>query len=570
MDRTVPHMSNDNINLYLRTYYSLLRSTREIPVDSLSQIHIRSQSALHRHADSHDIDMDAFTYGFLRLPRCITQTRMVLMGQSAHVFATHGYPDIEQWERVNAPARRRSTHFDGNRTIGVYIASRSDIDDLVPLLVTYQIEVRKLRKKLNNDGVQEYLIDMKPESGLATNKSFTDRITSLTGISEEQIERFHVLLGDDLIDYFLEVRTANLDFHVRLLAGSMVDYGRAIRCWWQDVENQIVAQDHRSRPIHFVSSNTHAIANMLSGFALKYRDDIEKHLLSSGQNDLISVYSERKAAHDLSANNILYYQLKKFERSNPKAVQERIALEEKQGIQRINIPGTFDVEVQIIDVQKIDFDVADPRLRSGLINTLRESDALIINIDYPLGMAARLILAEIAETSEVVRSVTSIGKAATLNARVGDIMLPNVVHDEHSQNTFLIRNCFSAEDVAPFLPEAAVLDNQKAITVLSTILQNQNYMSVMYNEGFTDMEMEAGPYLSTIYEMTRPKRHPVDEIVDLHDAPFDVGFLHYASDTPLHEGANLGSGSLSFAGVDSTYAVALAALTKIFDRCKRA
>jgi hypothetical protein len=78
--------------------------------------------------------------------------------------------------------------------------------------------------------------------------------------------------------------------------------------------------------------------------------------------------------------------------------------------------------------------------------------------------------------------------------------------------------------------------------------------------------MEAGPYLSAVYELSRPKRHPVDEIVHLHDLPFDLGILHYASDTPLSKGKNLGAGTLSYYGMDSTYAAALAILRRIFAR----
>ena len=66
-------------------------------------------------------------------------------------------------------------------------------------------------------------------------------------------------------------------------------------------------------------------------------------------------------------------------------------------------------------------------------------------------------------------------------------------------------------------------------------------MDVFYREGYTDIEMEAGPYLSAVYEMSRPKRHPVNEIVNLYGIPFDLGILHYASDTPLSKGKKPGS-----------------------------
>ena len=89
-------------------------------------------------------------------------------------------------------------------------------------------------------------------------------------------------------------------------------------------------------------------------------------------------------------------------------------------------------------------------------------------------------------------------------------------------------------------------------------------MDVFYREGYTVIEMEAGPYLSAIYEMFRPTRHPVNEIINLYGAPFDIGMIHYASDTPLGKGKNLGAGSLSYFGIDSTYAATLAILRRIF------
>ncbi len=109
-----------------------------------------------------------------------------------------------------------------------------------------------------------------------------------------------------------------------------------------------------------------------------------------------------------------------------------------------------------------------------------------------------------------------------------------------------------------------VLDNQKAVSVLGTFLQTAHYMDVFYREGFTDIEMESGPYMSAIYEMWRPRRHPVNEIINFYSLPFDLGIIHYASDTPLSKGRNLGAGNLSYSGLDSTYAATLAVLRRIF------
>jgi len=65
------------------------------------------------------------------------------------------------------------------------------------------------------------------------------------------------------------------------------------------------------------------------------------------------------------------------------------------------------------------------------------------------------------------------GKAASLNGVRGDVILPNVVYDEHSRNTYLFNNNFSAADIAPNLNFGTVLDNQKAVSVMGTFLQNR-------------------------------------------------------------------------------------------------
>jgi hypothetical protein len=115
------------------------------------------------------------------------------------------------------------------------------------------------------------------------------------------------------------------------------------------------------------------------------------------------------------------------------------------------------------------------------------------------------------------------------------------------------------------MKHGTVLDNQKALTVRSAFLQNREYMDVFYREGYTVMEMEAGPYLSTCYEMFEPKRHPSNEIVSLVDQNlFELGVIHYASDTPYSRRQSLLSKSMSYFGMESTYGCAIAIARRIF------
>ena len=66
------------------------------------------------------------------------------MGQEAVVFRRYGYGRIEDWQAVEAPARRRRWFDDGEGTLAVLLASTSDLDDLLPTLVAYQVEWNKL------------------------------------------------------------------------------------------------------------------------------------------------------------------------------------------------------------------------------------------------------------------------------------------------------------------------------------------------------------------------------------------------------------------------------------------
>jgi hypothetical protein len=110
---------------------------------------------------------------------------------------------------------------------------------------------------------------------------------------------------------------------------------------------------------------------------------------------------------------------------------------------------------------------------------------------------------------------------------------------------------------------ASALDNQTAVTVRGTFLQNEASLGRYYGERFTVVEMEAGPILSAVYEATHPDRHPSGERVYFRELPMDFGIIHYASDTPYTQARTLGSRGLSVEGIDATYAAALAVLERI-------
>lgn len=559
MERTVPSTASDEIELYLRTFYSLLRSSSEVQVRTLEEVHAGMNSLLHPDARKEIPDMSAFIYSVLRLPDCMPDVRSVVLGQSQEVFVQHGYKDLNSWQMVSARARRRRCFFDGKRTLACMIASRSDIDDLVPTLVAYQLEWNKMHTMLQRRLPDFRLLDD------ADDPSRTDQLANALQISLDDLERLRSVWGEDFAQLLKRVAKDYFSAGIRLLSGSLSDYRRATHAWWINLTR--ACPDITERPVYFISSNMHSLANLLSGFALQREEEIIQFIQDSGDQELLLEWEDICSRPDWTGReNFLYYALKKIQQDPTKAsmIKEQLEFERELAFHRIPSVHNFDVDAQVFEIGKLDYERLDPRLQIKNLQGLNQSEALIINIDYPLGLAAYNILSKVAEEASPVLGVYVMGKAATLNSTIGDVMIPNVVHDEHSRNTYLFQNTFSASDLQPFLIFGTVLDNQKAVTVAGTFLQNASYMDVFYREGYTDIEMEAGAYLSAVFEMYRPTRHPINEIVNLYGVPFDVGLLHYASDTPLSKGKNLGAGTLSYFGMDSTYATSVAILRRIF------
>ena len=105
MDRTVPSTASEEIELYIRTVYTLLRSTTEVQLRTLEEVHAGMNSSLHPNARQISPDMPAFIYCLLRLPDCMPQVRSVVLGQSAAVFEQHGFSDFQGWQQVRLPRR---------------------------------------------------------------------------------------------------------------------------------------------------------------------------------------------------------------------------------------------------------------------------------------------------------------------------------------------------------------------------------------------------------------------------------------------------------------------------------
>lgn len=571
MDRTPPIAYSEEIELYVRTYYSLLRSSEPIRVRSLEETHAAMNSSLHQQAEGAEIDVSALAYSALRLPICIAQTKLMLMGQMEDVFRRAGY-EVESWQPVRARARRRKLYFNANEAIlAAYIASVSDIDDLIPCVTTFQIEWNKIHQKLSTQEMIQRLDEAVDAPPGYVPMQLLESVRETLRLNSADFSRFEQIWpGETLVKNLAQAARSELDVRLTVLGSGLSDYRRSVQHWWGRIEETCAGVGLTERPVYVVSSNVHSLVNLVSGTVWDYQEPLVDFVREHNPEELWPEYETLVNGDEGRIANFLYYVSRLYaDRTDfaAKIRKQQRKREERVGITRITDPHCLDVEAQVIEVAKLRRKWLDPRVKmfnDAEWSLLKQSDALILNIDYPLGMAAYHIFTQVSTAIDGIQGIYILGKAATLNGRVGDVMIPNVVYDEHSHNSYLFRNCFSAQDVAPYLEHGTVFDNQKAVTVRGTILQNREFMHVFYEEGYTDIEMEAGPYLSGIYEDIYPKRYPIDEIVNLFiNAPYDIGLIHYASDTPISRRKMLLSKSLSYFGVDATYAASVAVLTRI-------
>jgi hypothetical protein len=539
---------SDEVELYHRTYTTLLRSSGETLLRVLESAHRTMGSSLHPYAASDEVDLGAFIYATRRLPDAVWSARLIVMGQEAEAFAKAGLGIAADWPALGAPARRRHWYDAGDGRLAVLLASTSDLDDLVPTLVAYQIEWNKIRARLRAAG---------------SIPSSAEEAAQALGGSVADWERLDNAWGGGAGARLLEVAERRLNLRIQLLGGSEVGYARMTRRWWQRVDAHVGDDE---RPLYFVSSNAHSLVNVLTGFARSHESEVLDWVRTRGPAELREELDRFEDGRtEGSWENFLYYAARGW--FDPDAQgdvgQRRRSFEQAVGVTHLRSQTALRVSAQVIELSKLDPEGLDPRLSDVDRDKLARTPARIVNIEYPLGLAAYNILREVAVSHGMLRGVYVLGKAATLNADVGDVMLSSVVHDEHSGNTYWLDNVFTVQDIQPWLLFGSGLDNQRAVTVKSTFLQNREYLDFYYREAFTVVEMEAGPFANAVYEIAEAERHPMGESVNFSKLPIDLGIIHYASDTPYTQARTLGARGLDYYGMDSTYASTIAIARRV-------
>src|SRR5256714_1825873 len=358
-----------DVDLYIRTYNTLLRSSGEISLKALVQAHYNIDSSLHPEARSPYPDMSAFIYSVLRLPASIVHCNLVLLGQSEEMFQQQGF-NVDSWEAVTASARRRKWFYDGKETLAVYVASVSDTDDIVPILVAFQIEWNKMYYLLNADPTTMQLLETRMDRSSPVFTEISKVLRERLHIHSDDWRRLEVIWGDHLWENLHTIGQERKSFALRFLGGSHVGYVRATRQWWSPVENLLDTRALQDRPVYFVSSNTHSLVNLMSGSLLNREDELTTFALS-GDDPYLADECRKLQEGTVPGNwqNFLYFVAREWIRTpaGKEFARTRIYEEQERGIWHVGARHGLEIDAQVFELAKLRHMEIDPRCRmSGI------------------------------------------------------------------------------------------------------------------------------------------------------------------------------------------------------------
>ena len=547
------------LEAYLHAYGQHLHRRGLLTVSDLESHHSGFASSLHRRAGLAEPDISAFLYAALRLPDCVDRAGLLLIGPGEEIFESAGYFGVQNWPRVQSRARRRRYHFDGTKTLAVFVTSITDLDDIIPSLCAFQIEWNKMHRLLNAAPLGPALA-----SGQLTATAAGAELRRLLGLNHTDWEMVQQVWLHDWDAKFAALARAPLSLRVERLPLHDRLFEEAAGEWWDSVSKRFSLDSDPQHPLFLVSSNTHGLANLLSGYATAREREITEFLRSQNPDGLWNTWLNSSTDPDWNKTNLLCYALRYYLEFHPRAAAEKTAWEESSGLSRC-LPSQYPhLEAQQIELCRLDPTRLDSRLACP--PAVQQSRARILNLDYPLGLAASHLMTQALRRFPNLRGVFILGKSAATLGRLGDILIPSQVYDSHTATRYQFHNCMTIRRLTPYLNRIAVFDDQKSVTVRGTFLHGRETSASLIRDDFTGMEMEAGPYLRALHRhFGRQEPAPQATLTLAVPKDFHLGLLHYTSDTPYNIRPSLLSTRLGLAGLEAAYASVLAIFQTILN-----
>ena len=494
------------------------------------------------------IELNGLSYVIERLPEGIEECQFI------NLTADEGYKN-SSFKTIIPPKRRRNCYRIDKDQMNIEITrGRSEIYDILTHLTFLFIESHKIQKKVTlNDGndfirewtlLEEIVIHHKKITaqekevtlvhlGNILGRTFDEVSTAFnTFSSEENPNRFFQLiywLGKLAINEVLENKKRTVNFSAVLIdeIGHHI-YGDI---WADNIKKVLKENDLLKRPIHIISANMHSVLN--------------------------SIYAA--GALPEKAKEFKGFELyQKLSNSDSKPLQKAVKdYASKNGLIYIKDTSGTNINVQIIDVDKVNFEVASFKRENSLAK-----NPVIIVMDYAFGEQAYETMDELLKPYQGkdkkhhldVKSVSIMGKAGILEGGKGDIMIPTAHIFEGTADNYPFKNELSKEDLEGFGVQSF---DGTMVSVLGTSLQNKDLLSFFHDSTWNviGLEMEGAHYQKAIQAASKIRGNISEDV--------KVRYAYYASDNPLETGATLASGGLGMTGVTPTYAITQKILEQI-------
>lgn len=493
-------------------------------------------------------ELDGLLYIIDRLPEGITECRFI------NLTADEGFTNSHFKSIIPVKRRRNCYRIDKNQMNIEITRGRSDVYDVLTHLTFLYIESHKIAGKvlLNDDGkvirewthlentvLQNKKLDHKEKEVLFSylsnilGRPFSEIQVAFKQFATTKIpNRFFEIIywmGKLAINEIISDQKHEITFSsiLRERIGHHI-YGDL---WATNIKEKLVECGLHKRNIHIISANMHSVMNSLYA-AYSLPKESQNHqglalyeLMSKEENDKL-----RKIVKSTASKNGLVY------------------LRDNSGT---------NINVQIIDTSKIDFD------KTIYSPSESEENPVLIVMDYAFGEQAYETMDELLKPLDTydggniyfnISSVSIMGKAGILQGKKGDIMIPNAHVFEGTADNYPFKNDLKKDDFKNI--DLGVFKGTM-VSVLGTSLQNKDLLEFFKFSTWKviGLEMEGAHYQKAIQAASKIRGNISKNV--------KVRYAYYASDNPLETGSTLASGALGTTGVKPTYTITEKILQKI-------
>ncbi len=494
-------------------------------------------------------ELDGLLYIIDRLPEGITECRFI------NLTADEGFTNSHFKSIIPAKRRRNCYRIDKDQMNIEITRGRSDVYDVLTHLTFLYIESHKIASKvlLNDEGkvIREWT---HLENTVLQNKKLDHKekevlFSYLSNILGRPFSEIQIVFKQ-----FATTKIPNRFFEIVYWMGKlaineiisdqkhMITFSSILRerighhiygdLWATNIKEKLVECGLHKRNIHIISANMHSVMNSLYA-AYSLPKESQNHqglalyeLMSKEENDKL-----RKIVKNTASKNGLIY------------------LRDHSGT---------NINVQIIDTEKIDF---DKTIYTPSEN--EESPPVIIVMDYAFGEQAYETMDELLKPLDTddggkiyfnISSISIMGKAGILQGGKGDLMIPNAHVFEGTADNYPFKNDLKKDD---FRGVDLGVFKGTMVSVLGTSLQNKDLLEFFKSSTWKviGLEMEGAHYQKAIQAASKIRGNISKNV--------KVRYAYYASDNPLETGSTLASGALGTTGVKPTYTITEKILEKI-------